>query len=36
MITDVEVRPTIAGIRGGRDEVLVERAVAYLKASAWR
>ena len=31
LITDVEFRPTIAGISGGRDEVL-ERAVAYLKA----
>ena len=29
LIPDVEVRPTLAGIRSGRDEVL-ERAVAYL------
>jgi hypothetical protein len=27
---DVEVRPTLAGIRAGRDEIL-EAAIAYLK-----
>jgi hypothetical protein len=30
LVPDVEVRPTIAGIRAGRDEVL-ERAVSYLE-----
>ena len=28
---DIEVNPTIAGVRDGRDEVL-ERAVAYLES----
>lgn len=32
---DIEVHPTIAGIRAGRDEVL-ERAVEYLRAAATR
>jgi C-terminal processing protease CtpA/Prc len=31
LIPDIEIRPTIAGIRAGRDEVL-ERAVAHLRA----
>jgi hypothetical protein len=31
LIPDVEVKPTIKGIRAGRDEVL-ERALAYLGA----
>lgn len=31
LVPDIEVRPTIAGIRAGRDEVL-ERAVAHLRA----
>jgi C-terminal processing protease CtpA/Prc len=30
LVPDVPVRPTIAGVRAGRDEVL-ERAVRYLK-----
>ena len=31
LVPDIEVKPTIAGIRAGRDEVL-ERAVAYLES----
>ena len=30
LVPDIEVRPTIAGIRAGRDEVL-DRAVKYLR-----
>ena len=30
LLPDIEVRPTIEGIRGGRDEVL-ERAIAYVE-----
>lgn len=30
LIPDIEVRPTIAGVRAGRDEVL-ERAITYLE-----
>jgi C-terminal processing protease CtpA/Prc len=33
LVPDIPVRPTIAGIRAGRDEVL-ERALAYLRTSA--
>jgi C-terminal processing protease CtpA/Prc len=32
LLPDIEVRPTIQGIREGRDEVL-ERAIEYLKAT---
>jgi C-terminal processing protease CtpA/Prc len=31
IVPDIEVRPTIAGIRGGRDEVLEAAVVALLK-----
>ena len=33
ILPDVEVAPTLAGIRAGRDEVL-ERAVAYLRGTS--
>jgi C-terminal processing protease CtpA/Prc len=31
LIPDIEVKPTLAGIRAGRDEVL-ERAIAYVES----
>jgi C-terminal processing protease CtpA/Prc len=30
IVPDIEIRPTLAGLRGGRDEVL-ERAIEYIR-----